>query len=240
LGAAVCPLVLAGYGGRLATLALPSKPREKRVALLIVWSLAIVGIVFFGISQWVAYESDGLKDKKDEQFKATVLEGLKKIIEEPDRSKQKQAATELRDIIEKPKLGPSISGAVTPASVPSSSESTEVADSLPSYKDEQNGGVYPDNFYTFVPLAWGFPTQNTGGLQREMIGKYQLQFRSNPPKPIKISYLQGDPSSYSLALLLERVYGNAGWIISLLPRTDIGHVTGLYVFQDSIENNIWA
>jgi len=53
---AVFPLILAGYGGHLATLALDGVARKK--ALLIIWSLAGCGILAAGLNQYFFYKSE--------------------------------------------------------------------------------------------------------------------------------------------------------------------------------------
>jgi hypothetical protein len=142
-------------------------------------------------------------------------------------------------MLEKPNIIPRKLAKVTPVVLgpnPSTQKNDEPP-TLPSYRDDPNSPSesHPEDFYAFVPFVWGFPPQDVFLFQSQMAETYQRKFRTNPPKPIKISYLQGDPSSYSLALLLQRVYGDAGWEAPLLPRTDIGHITGIYLFQDSIE-----
>jgi hypothetical protein len=233
LAVAVFPLALAGYGGHLATLALPAHSQEKRKALFLVWSLAFGGILLFVVSQLSAYKSDKAKDGKDDVFRSSVLEGLNQIIREPDRTKQKDLAVQLKGRIDNSgqrPLPPYKANKDTVLPIPPTPRL------LPSYEGvSDHSTLYPENFYDFVPYVWGFPAQNTSSFQRLMIAKYQLAFRNAPPRPLKISYLQGDPSSYSLALFLERVYGNAGWNVLMIPRTDIAYITGIYLFQDSIE-----
>jgi hypothetical protein len=240
IAVAVFPLALAGYGGHLATLALEDKPIKKRNALFIVWSLAIGGIVLFALSQCVAYKTDTEKENTDKIFRTTVLGSLTQIIQEPERDKQRQYAEQLTNWmtdsdgnkkgVPKPKTPPVLKSPMQADVVP---ENTP----LPSYGSNNSNGKYPEDFYSFLPYVWGFPSHNTSDFQRLMIDKYQLKHRAGPTlKTVKISYLQGDPSSYSMALFLERAYNAGWWPVKLIPRTDIGHVTGLYVMQDSIEN----
>jgi hypothetical protein len=92
---AVLPLLLAGYGGHLATIAL--RDSEKRKALLIVWVLALGGVVLFGVTQVLAYRSDKKRDEKDGGFRTGVLMMLQRIIDEPDTAKKKEAAVAFKD-----------------------------------------------------------------------------------------------------------------------------------------------
>jgi len=234
IAVALFPLALAGYGGHLATLAL-SDTKAKRKALFIVWGMAFGGVLLFAVSQVVAYRSDTTRDTMEQGFRDRVLDGLTQIIQEPDRAKQKQFATQLKNQIDSSPVRHPLS----PPKAKQDSNASIPTDPLPSYRDgSENQNIYPENFYDFVPYVWGFPTTNTGLFQMEMIQKYQIAFRNKPPKPLKISYLQGDPSSYSLALFLQRVYSDAGWAVHITPRTDIAHVTGIYLFQESIENSL--
>jgi hypothetical protein len=63
LSVAVFPLALAGYGGHLATLAI-TDPKGRKQALLIVWGLAVIGVVCAGLQQIEAYQSDKEHDQK--------------------------------------------------------------------------------------------------------------------------------------------------------------------------------
>jgi len=230
LAVAVFPTILAGYGGHLATLALPPGSRKKRNALFIVWGLALGGVLLFIASQIVAYKTDHTKEAKDNQFRDRVLASLTQIIEEPSRERQREYATQLKDWMSNPiqsRRGPKERNGTPPVDA-----------ALPSYGSTgSNGSIYPENFYQFLPYVWGFPSQNTYEFQFMMANKYQVKHRNSPPRGgVKISYLQGDPTSYSMALFLERVYGGGRWGTKLIPRTDIGHVTGIYLLQDSIEN----
>jgi hypothetical protein len=233
IAVAAFPLALAGYGGHLATLALPERSKKKRMALAIVWGLAIGGVLIFAASQVTAYRSDKIKDGKNDAFKSTVLDGLNQIIREPDRAKQKNLAAQLKVKVESPiphSLPHTVAKKDEIPIVPSLSKS------LPSYVlGSQHSAIYPEDFYAFVPYVWGFSDQNTYPFQSMMTLKYQSKLRNQPARPLKISYLQGNPSSYSLGLFLERVYGGTGWNVHLIPRTDIAYITGIYLFQDSIE-----
>ena len=96
IAVAVFPLALAGYGGHLATLALPENSQKRRRAIAIVWSLAIVGVLLFGAFQIISYFADKSRDAKDELFRGDVLGRLEKIQDEPDENKRKAAAAVLK------------------------------------------------------------------------------------------------------------------------------------------------
>lgn len=96
---AVFPLALGGYGVHLATLALSENPKGRRKALIIVWGLASIGIVLFGVSQAVTYHADKLRDRNDRDFRFSVLNKLQSIIDEPDIAKKKEHAVALKKSI---------------------------------------------------------------------------------------------------------------------------------------------
>ncbi len=93
---AVFPLALAGYGGHLATLGLPNGSKEKRRALIIVWTLAAIGVLLFGVVQMTAYHADSTRDKKDEAFRNSVETKLQAIIDEPDIAARKEQAVDFK------------------------------------------------------------------------------------------------------------------------------------------------
>jgi hypothetical protein len=96
IAVAVFPLALAGYGGHLATLALPENSKARRRALVIVWSLAVSGVVLFGVSQILSYRTDKGRDGRDESFRRDVLRKLQAIIDEPNSAKRKEDAGALK------------------------------------------------------------------------------------------------------------------------------------------------
>ncbi len=94
---AVLPLVLAGYSGHLATLALP-EAKARRTALFIVWALAVLGIVVFGISQVIDHRADKLHDESNDKFEADVRRDLQRIKNEPDPVERRQLASALEQV----------------------------------------------------------------------------------------------------------------------------------------------
>jgi hypothetical protein len=99
---AVFPLALAGVGGHLATIALADDPNRRLRTVLLVWALAITGVVFFGISQVMTYRADFKRVKTEELFRAGVNEKLQQIINEPNNSKQRSDALALQGIVARP------------------------------------------------------------------------------------------------------------------------------------------
>jgi hypothetical protein len=102
---ALFPLVLAGYGGHLAAIALPDSP-GRRKALMIVWGLAIAGVLLFAATQVTAYrsdkrheEADKTRDEKEGTFRQSVLRQLQAIGSEPDAAKKKADAASLESSI---------------------------------------------------------------------------------------------------------------------------------------------
>jgi hypothetical protein len=77
LAVAVFPLVLAGYGGHLATLALPDS-RDQRRAKLVVWGLALAGVLFSALQQAEAYRSDKEHDEKQAILQSKLDTSLQK------------------------------------------------------------------------------------------------------------------------------------------------------------------
>lgn len=121
------------------------------------------------------------------------------------------------------------------ASKLSRAQSTSTSN-LPSYKvGEDHTSIYPENFYEFLPYVWGFPPDRTMKFQMLMVDKYQIANRGKPQSPLTVAYLQGDVTSYSMALFIQRVFDGNGWAVEMVPRTDIGHIKGIYLFQDTIE-----
>jgi hypothetical protein len=100
LAAALFPLALAGYGGHLATIALPDT-RLRRKAFVIVWGLAIVGTIVSAVFQIALYRSDQKRDGAEVEFRADVRRKLDAIISEPDSSKKKDDAGDLKAQIDK-------------------------------------------------------------------------------------------------------------------------------------------
>ncbi|HWF37523.1 MAG TPA: hypothetical protein VG322_03325 [Candidatus Acidoferrales bacterium] len=99
------PLLLAGYGGHLATLAMEPGSKEKRNALAIVWGLTVLGILVFAVTQAMQYRSDKQRESTDASFRASVLQKLQAITNEPDTNKKKEAAKDLRKSVE-PRIAP--------------------------------------------------------------------------------------------------------------------------------------
>lgn len=106
IAVSVFPLLLAGYGGHLATLALEKDPKARRNALTIVWVLALFGVILFGVTQVVTYRGDKARTKEDGDFRKDVLGKLQHIIEEPDVAQRKVAATSLMASISNAKVIP--------------------------------------------------------------------------------------------------------------------------------------
>lgn len=111
---AVVPLILAGFGGHLATLAWTGT--KQRNAKIFIWALTIVGIVLFAVTQVFAFRSDARRDGADarrdiadarrdsedarrdrdeEIFRSDVRGKLNQIVNEPDISKRRAAANSL-------------------------------------------------------------------------------------------------------------------------------------------------
>jgi len=77
LAVAVFPLALAGYGGHLATLALADGTKRRR-ALILVWGLAALGVVFAGLQQIEAYRSDKEHDASQDTLKSKLDTSLQR------------------------------------------------------------------------------------------------------------------------------------------------------------------
>jgi hypothetical protein len=99
---AVFPLLLAGYAGRLAVLAMPDEKNRKK-AHWIVWGLAGLGVVVFGVSQVLAFRADTARDVTDnirnvqeESFRGQVLADLSNLIGEPNSKKMREDAISLK------------------------------------------------------------------------------------------------------------------------------------------------
>ena len=105
IAVALFPLALAGYGGHLAAIALPDSP-GRRKALIIVWGLAIAGVLLFASTQVTAYrsdkrheEADKARDAAEGAFRHSVLERLQGIVSEPDADKKKAAVASLESSV---------------------------------------------------------------------------------------------------------------------------------------------
>jgi hypothetical protein len=105
IAVAFFPLALAGYGGHLAAIALPDS-RGRRKALMIVWGLAIVGVLLFTVIQVMAYRSDKghevadhTRDDGENTFRQSVLGQLQAIRREPDPGKKKSDAASLESSV---------------------------------------------------------------------------------------------------------------------------------------------
>ena len=68
LGVALFPLALAAYGGHLATETL-SDPKKRVRALLIVWGLAVGGVIAVALQQISSYQADMQHDKQQDALK---------------------------------------------------------------------------------------------------------------------------------------------------------------------------
>ena len=99
LAAALFPMLLAGYGAHLATIAL-SDARQRRKAFTIVWGLAILGVLLSAMSQLASYHLDERRDSGETSFRTDVLKRLDSVIHEPNSSQRKVDATTLKTQIE--------------------------------------------------------------------------------------------------------------------------------------------
>lgn len=79
IAGAVFPLALAGYGGHLATLALPEKSKQRRNALILVWTLAILGVGSSAFQQYVSFRSDNKRSVFDSAERSSVDNKLDSI-----------------------------------------------------------------------------------------------------------------------------------------------------------------
>jgi hypothetical protein len=77
LGLALFPLALGGYGGHLATLALPEGTKRKR-ALWLVWGLASLGVLFAGLQQIEAFRSDKEHDSTQVDLQSKLATSLQR------------------------------------------------------------------------------------------------------------------------------------------------------------------
>jgi hypothetical protein len=137
IAVALFPLALAGYGGHLATLALPEDSAQRRRAKLLVWTLAIAGVILFGVSEIISYHADKKRDSEDATFQHDVLDKLNTIINEPDSSKRKQDATDLKEAI----VGTKDQGAKQnriPPAAPQSSSEPDLTRHLLSREEQEN------------------------------------------------------------------------------------------------------
>jgi hypothetical protein len=63
LALAAIPLALGGYGAHLAAQVIDDK-KHRRNAMLTVWGLAALGVLFAGVQQFLVYRSDNVHDAK--------------------------------------------------------------------------------------------------------------------------------------------------------------------------------
>jgi len=145
--AAVFPLALAGYGGHLATLALQAHSKERRKALFIVWGLAILGVVAFGVSQIFTYRSDRSHEREDVAFRSDVRNRLQQIIDEPNENKKKQDASVLSTDITK-------AGELSPR-IPAVSSITSKHNQQGVFTQVSPNGKFPGTIYTlpYIPKS---------------------------------------------------------------------------------------
>ncbi|WP_158941600.1 hypothetical protein [Granulicella sp. S190] len=158
---AVIPLLLAGIGGHLATLALPGNDRSRRRWKLGIWILAIVGILVFAFTQVLAYQAD----REREAFQTSVLDQLKIIANEPNKAKRQEAVD---------KLASSFPGAVNPktsartqskASLPNTPAQNVQPTTQPTPAPTTATGTKPDLPIACPPegtLAYGWVATPTG------------------------------------------------------------------------------
>jgi hypothetical protein len=154
---AVFPLALAGYGGHLATLALPEGSKAKHKALILVWGLAICGVVVFGISQVMAYNADAKRSSEDARksgaelkFQSDVNTKLQKIINEPNTDKKKEAAADLKSLVAKKfppvlVLGRELGSPIAGSKMGLRLFLKNNTDKLMKVIYRQRGGIYPDS-----------------------------------------------------------------------------------------------
>jgi len=130
LAVAVVPLVLAGLGGHLATLALPENGTIRRRWKIAIWAIALVGVGLFGLSQIMAYHADTDRQNKDDEFRNTVLSSLGNLAKEPSKTKREADVKALEATINAtPRLGVP-TNPVTPPPIRTTQEPT--TSSLPS------------------------------------------------------------------------------------------------------------
>lgn len=83
IAGAFFPLALGGYGGHLAAVALPDKPSKRRRALVLVWTLAGLGVASSGVQQVVSFHADHQKDLADAADQTSIgskLDGLRTML----------------------------------------------------------------------------------------------------------------------------------------------------------------
>jgi hypothetical protein len=96
---ALVPLTLAGYGAHIGAEGTRNK-KLKLKQLLIIWGLAIVGVLVSGIAQYASWRSDTKRDRNEQVFQSQILHKLDVINAEPDSAKKKLAASNLKKQVE--------------------------------------------------------------------------------------------------------------------------------------------
>jgi len=84
LAVAAIPLLIGGYGAHVAAKVL--EPAQRRQALLIIWSLAIVGVLFSAIQQVLVYRSDRDRDAEQAAVHEKAEKDLQELRDRLDRS----------------------------------------------------------------------------------------------------------------------------------------------------------
>jgi hypothetical protein len=88
LAVAALPLAIAGYGGHLAAKVLDKSDRKR--AVRIVWTLAILGVFMSGLQQVFAYRSHKADDVRQLSLAATDEKDRRQLQEELQRSLQRE------------------------------------------------------------------------------------------------------------------------------------------------------
>jgi hypothetical protein len=88
LAVAALPLAIAGYGGHLAAKVLDKFDRKR--AVRIVWTLAILGVFMSGLQQVFAYRSHKAEDLRQVSLTATDEKDRRQLQEELERSLQRE------------------------------------------------------------------------------------------------------------------------------------------------------
>ena len=88
LAVAALPLAIAGYGGHLAAKVLDKFDRKR--AVRIVWTLAILGVFMSGLQQVFAYRSHKAEDLRQLSVAATGEKDRRQLREELQRSLQRE------------------------------------------------------------------------------------------------------------------------------------------------------
>lgn len=109
LGSAVCPLWLAAYSANLAIVGFPSRSLKRRNALWCIWSLAIVGIVIFGVLEILAYRSDQTRNRGVQAFQTETSRRLQVLIDAPASVERTRAAQALQATLDsRPRVSPTV------------------------------------------------------------------------------------------------------------------------------------